>query len=92
MNVILAPIEPDLVGWECTQGRDTSGHSGDISKKNFESNREWDVKMLSHSLAGSEWNVSNPLIPRILVTWHPRVASGVYLVVFVNTEGESLAR
>lgn len=35
MNVILAPIEPDSGGLECTKGRDTSGHSGDISKKYF---------------------------------------------------------
>ena len=61
-------------------------------KKISKWSRDSDVKRHSRSLAGSEWIVRIPLIPRILVTWHPRVASGVYLVVFVNTEGESLAR
>ncbi len=56
---VVAPIEPNLGGWECTKARDTSGHSKQISEKIFEWSQEWDVKELSHSLAGSDWNASS---------------------------------
>lgn len=61
MNVILAPIEPDLGGSECTNARDTSGHSKHISEIFFEWSQDGDVKKLSRSQDGSEW------IVRILV-------------------------
>ena len=80
------------MGWSVRKAVTPLVTAATFRKNISELNREWDVKMLSRSLAGSEWIVRIPLIPRILVTWHPRVASGVYLVVFVNTEGESLAR
>ena len=54
---VVAPIEPNLGGSECTNARDTSGHSKQISEKIFEWSQEWDVKKLSHSQDGSDWNV-----------------------------------